>query len=133
METIYKLTDHDKEWIQYLKDNPDKQHPHHLGRVDDNDEIIEACCLGVKQFLVEGMACVVNKQIHCGGSNMLLAEFYVAHHLRGSEGQFLSPFPHKELNRIFISLADMNDHGVPWTEIAEYIENNVDNIFVNYP
>lgn len=130
----YQLTEKDKEWIQYLKDNPDKQCSGFLGTIKDG-ELVEACCLGVLVWLhadkklpdgeisthVEGKKPRISKNV---------VENYEELNLCDTVGSFKNTlyldFPDGSIHH---SLASANDKGVSWADIAKAIEENPDQIF----
>lgn len=146
----YELTDKDKEWIQYLKDNPDKKYIGELGSIKNND-LEKACCLGARHWIeindpdtifsdgsirltetVERLHHITkqpfNKLEECFGT---LIGVYKPYNLRNAHGFLLNPVVKDGTS--FRSLIDMNDSRKwTWPEIAEYIENNPDNVFVNW-
>jgi hypothetical protein len=129
----YQLTDEDKEWIAYLRANPDKRIANTLGRIE-NGELNRACCLGARHWLATKTNFASNCTIQLQDSNdsyKALWTSYKTYNLRGECGQ---------LNGITIingelysSLAAMNDRGyMTWPEIADFIESNPDKVFINW-
>lgn len=141
----YQLTDKDKEWIEFLRNNPDKKVENSLGLVKDGT-ICQACCLGARQYLdnpdmPDGL--ILSKYeiipaysshhpsgriFNCDSASVLTGD-YKRYNLRSEEGEFL----HKvEINgNEYESLVDMNDSGlITWPEIADFIEQNPDIVFM---
>lgn len=129
----YQLTDKDKEWIEFLRNNPDKQYRHYLGIVENN-ELSKGCCLGAKLWLSDKenpRYCTQEDEqvtIMSNGSIHYLQNF-IDHNLEDSRGSLKEGVV--KHGRTFDSLAEMNDSTIwNWSEIADYIEQNPDNVFV---
>lgn len=119
-----------KAWIKSLRENGHRQHKHSLG-IKISDEEYKACCLG------EAL-CVLNRLkgkespfshdcIMDGTEKEVLSKSYSELGLRGEAGALKKI--HIINNISFDSLADLNDHAFTWAEIADYIEQNPENVF----
>jgi len=123
-------------WIESLIVHPERQLQNQLGK-KINDTEYKACCLG------ELLLCY-NKEnnIESEWRNNQLIDVY------GKENEFTStewlgnhtllglhnstgflPVSVTIRNKTYDSLAAMNDDGITWPEIAEYVKANPDNVF----
>lgn len=123
-----------KEWIRRLRAHPERQQESALG-TQKPDGTYTACCLG-EGGLVAGVC-------HWGGHSKLCVPdptaegedqegflgygAYQALGLWNSRGGFHSPVVTP--TESYTSLANMNDGGLTWPQIADYMEANPDNVF----
>lgn len=134
-----------KEWVQSLRDHPERQMSHSLGRKSEQGEGYKACCLGELHVIAcrkKGVEPFSNKgRIRDAKPDndeyqdpyAMLEASWEEYGLIDNSGRFLKAIEpklelantHKEITR----LAQMNDSGYNWTEIADYIEKNPDNVF----
>ena len=126
-----------KQWIADLRKYPERQIKNKLGEKNEKG-VITACCLG--QALLTYCELEGIKPVW---------EFSIPHN-----NSFLSDFLHSEMSLVsshnklglitsngnllkstiindqkFITLSQMNDYGLTWLEIADYIESNPENVF----
>ena len=130
-----------KQWIESLRANPERQMSDELGR--GNSRIYRACCLGELHIcyhrkmkkkipFIKGQLVDIDP---IGGRNRipeegLLSFSYEKYGLRDDTGSLLNSVRViKGSKKIFSSLAEMNDGGWSWLEIADYIEKNPENVF----
>ena len=137
-ENKFKLGPIQKEWIRRLREHPERQTEGMLAaKVGDS---YKACCLG------EGLLtlCEANKiepmwKTRFDSDTVYLhsvtpeddEEYHVLKRndfeglgLRDQNGSF------EEALENYACLTEMNDDGVSWSEIADYIEQNPENVFV---
>lgn len=129
------MTELHKLWIKQLRKYPKRQITGQLGR--GTPRFYNACCLG--ELLVckhrlekkklpfhEGYIVDVNKELDQHDAEMLGHSFKELG-LRSDIGALQDV---AEINgKKFFALAQMNDYGVSWPEIADYIEQNPENVF----
>lgn len=126
-----------KDWIKSLRDHPERQIRRFLCKVPENAKDFseyKACCLGELKLLSinkdfsqvkiddEYKAVSFNGDLS-GVSN------YIELGLKDPIGGFR--YSATINNRVYFSLVQMNDEGLSWTTIADYIESNPENVF-NY-
>lgn len=134
-----------KEWVQYLRDNGHLQGSTHLGKKNiETGEIIQLCCLGAAELLIcknegrepkwhdRGLLCSIGTN---GISSTAVLNIPDRIGLKSTNGgiiltlsgklQYLAMYK----NKPYTSLADLNDVGMPWSDIADIIEQNVDKLF----
>lgn len=141
-QTKFELGPIQKEWVQSLKDHPERQMMAQLGKGNINN--YKACCLGellicynrAKEIFIE-FDSELNLIDRPKGSNKLLytsafpSYSYESLGLYSANGDFKATsldfleYKFKE----FTSLASANDHGVPWPVIAEFVEQYPEKIF----
>lgn len=123
-----------KEWIARLRANPQRQMHGKLGRKDKEKDEYKACCLGEAGLMLGTL-----EWKEFGDSQFLAlsnpgegnASTLAAHEKLGlctSAGSFWE-LHRLEGYKVFVSLADMNDNGYTWAQIADYIEANPTNVF----
>lgn len=128
-----KLGKLQKAWAKSLRENPKRQESNRLGR--GTEENYTACCLGELRMcayrmfggdfpFVDG---VIMDHKDVGD---FLETSYQDCGLISPRGVLSKSFKDERLQKTFYSLADMNDEGYTWSEIADYIENNPENVFV---
>lgn len=121
-----------KAWVEGLKANPHLQCKTILGKVDNLGNIIKACCLGFLHYTnteqsLNGDIIDLNIEDDTFNATGLLHNSYENYGLRSCEGYFVTPV---EVNGTsYVSLVNMNDNGLTWPEIAEYVEANPENVF----
>jgi len=118
-------------WIQSLKKNPERQMSSQLG--NGAPKCYTACCLGelhiVHHKLSKKKLPFDNGALRDGKHGTILGNSWRKYALRDSSGAFKTPVMLEDKDEKCVSLANMNDRGVTWTQIAEYVENNLDNVF----
>jgi hypothetical protein len=131
----FELGPNQKKWIAALRANPDQQIKGRLGLRKGKEGKEGFCCLGkgaeilglglweerkngVYQFFVEN------------NTGVLEIPAYEALGLRSGDGLFKKAILINGLT--IVSLAMLNDDvpGFTWTDIADYIEENPENVFV---
>lgn len=125
-----KLGPIQKKWVESLRAHPERQTDGVLGRKNE-DGTYGVCCLG-EGGLIAGACKWVGNVLYssCMNSNETLTNTYKILGLRSEAGWL-----RKEVDRddeSFNSLAEMNDGGWTWPEIADYIEANPDNVFERF-
>ncbi len=130
-----------KAWIASLREHPERQTSDILGKGTPED--YKACCLGellVVEAKVLGHALPFTEDgiIYDGDSNgefndaECLANSYGRLGLKSGAGSLTETVAlhlGTDKERRYHCLAGMNDHGVPWNEIADYIESDPENVF----
>lgn len=134
-----KLGPLQKRWIQTLRQHPERQLTHELGQfnMDENGEAnhcdYQVCCLGQAQILLheEDLSPFVGDNLELlngeDTDDVLSSSDWQAYCLRNPTGRFREPV--KIRGTEHINLADMNDKGMTWLEIADYIEQHPENVF----
>lgn len=125
-----KLGPLQKEWVDTLRKYPERQITSRLG-FKDIEGNLHLCCLG-QACLIAGHGKFNPRNLQ--GEEVLSDE--------GDEGNFCNydslgliyvngPLVNSLIykNHKFWSLAGMNDAKISWTEIANYIEENPNNVF----
>jgi hypothetical protein len=119
-----------KAWIKSLRENGQRQYKNGLGIKTGGEEYL-ACCL------VEGL-CVLNRfkgkhppfidgVLQDGADENALSNSYEELGLIDAVGELKISV---EVNSIYRgSLAELNDYSFSWAEIADYIEQNPENVF----
>lgn len=126
-----------KKWVTDLREHAERQTDGCLGYIGNNDGEMHLCCLGQALITMkesEGINPIdvfVDEwedwerfNLFDGCSDAELSKSYEKLGLHDDVGSFALDGVH-ELE----SLADMNDQGVPWTEIADFIEENPKAVF----
>lgn len=135
--TKFELGPFQKEWIKNLKENPNRQTTSCLGSKLGGD--YQACCLGeglvtyhkmmnLPEPFIESNLAHKYKEISDGNSYCYLNASWSLLGLVCEKGSLINK--KLPINGKFTSLAEANDGGANWAEIAEYMENNPENIFV---
>lgn len=125
-----------KAWIASLREHPERQGKNTLGK--GTPENYTACCLGELHIIgckmrglpspfADGII-VDNTESKSSSNHYYLYHNFDSYGLRENMGRLEVPYTYKGW-RVFNSLADMNDNGMTWPEIADYIEANPDNVF----
>lgn len=123
-----------KAWVESLRKHPERQTPNTLGFKENNNSY-RACCLGellCVSYKIKKKKMPFNEDgllEEKGGSNISLFESFIDFGLKNSTGGFFDSTVYYK-NRTFISLAEMNDGGLTWPEIADFVENNPELVFV---
>jgi len=129
-------------WIKALKDHPERQCAGSLGYTTEEDDIetpYMACCLG-ELLLVD--ARINNKPMPFDGGKLedhdpnsddyssALPEYsWDRLGLYDSEGNSIYDEVLMIGKKGYPSLSDANDSGATWTEIAEFVEENLEQVF----
>lgn len=118
-----KLGPLQRKWVETLKKYPHRQTTKVLGERKKNGHI-KACCLG------QALLCLLEHkgeelpvgELTSGGPSIRseLSEHYEELGLYDDVGQIYGSDD---------CLAEMNDHGRTWKEIAEFIESNPEKVF----
>lgn len=114
------------EWIKSLREHPERQLKGALG-IKSHDRI-QVCCLGEY-----GLICNVirfypgHRELSCHGNWRILTDVWKDIGLHSDFGDFVIYKNYKGRN--YTSLAKMNDGGMTWSEIADYVESDPDNVF----
>lgn len=122
-------------WIKELREHPERQLKNHLGRKDD--EGIKLCCLGQGLCildLINGVESVFteNAWLVDGSDRRSLAVSHSSLGLHDSLGYFKDPVTHNDTKIDgYDSLAQCNDSGMSWPQIADLIEKHADKIFTH--
>lgn len=128
----FTFTDIQLEWLDYLESNPKQQIAGNLGKVVEGKE--RFCCLGAAEkvcgtfYKPEGLKSllVFGKESALG---VLTSETKKRLNLRSSRGDFQTCcFVGSEY---YECLTQMNDRGMTWAEIAQYIRENPTNVFIS--
>lgn len=122
----------------------------YLGIREKGDKEYKACCLGEALMVLHRMKVldkspfennkIVSREKRFDIDCLSVQELqeYELLGLRGASGDlneavylhdFVKLYP-SQANKKLGSLAEMNDSGISWIQIAEYIENNPDNVFI---
>lgn len=121
-----------KEWVKTLREHPERQHTGSLGYKDG--DIWNLCCLGQLLVLAKGESVLSYLgNVYCNSSSTQLEKYYGDYGLKDEEGRFYDDNGHSISSLIggthFFSLADANDGGLTWPEIADFIEANPEKVF----
>lgn len=115
-----------RQWLKNLKEHPERQMKQQLAKRDRNDEY-HACCLG--EYLIyynrikSHKKIWIDNEIYDGESTGFLNSSWKKLGLNGMKGELLRPCEK------YSSLSSMNDYGMTWSEISEYVEQNFENVF----
>lgn len=134
MKEKFELGPKQKQWIKDLKKYPERQTAYYLGSKENGK--IQACCLG------QGLITLLGEEAFLGGSYIedgegetsCLENSFKLLGLRSAIGTFkekvyLEEFTFPRGGGGFSSLLAMNDNGVPWKVIADYMEEQPENVF----
>lgn len=119
-----KLGPVQRKWVETLKEKPHRQTNNVLGERKANGHV-NACCLGQALLCLyehKNMQLPVGK-LFSGDEEGSLREHYQDLGLIDEEGSIIG------FDENYDSLAEMNDDGCTWSEIAEFIENNPEKVF----
>lgn len=121
-----------KAWLSDLRKYPERQYNSSLG-IKDLSGNIKACCLGqalltlceieVTEPTWKVTATSIYLRLDDEGFFNYLHNSFQKLGLRDGTGSFI------DKNLKHESLAQMNDGGLSWSEIADYIETNPENVF----
>ncbi len=122
-----------KQWIKNLRAHPERQCRGTLAeRTGTEPHEYKACCLG--EFIITRFG-INNDKLNFTNNNKFLwiddsggtIKKYAEYGLISEGGWFESSvvINDEEYN----SLIQMNDNGLTWTEIADYVEQNPENVF----
>ena len=122
-----------KMWLEQLRKHPERQISHCLGYGTPKE--YKACCLGELHLCAHRLA---NKKLPFDSNNRIcddsiygtLSYSYEQYGLNSSVGQSVKEFTTSFIeDKSFYTLAQANDGGVSWPEIADIIEKNPENFF----
>ena len=132
-EAKSKLGPIQQAWVKSLREHPERQMYKHLGKGDKNN--YQACCLGEAILVVcrlKGIEpnFIIGRLYDSNGDEKFPTITYTELGLNSSTGELNEPLEiENKYKPTYFSLAEMNDFGFTWTEIADYIEANPDNVF----
>lgn len=117
-----------EQWLQELESGRHNQGKGYL--YQKNGETTKYCCLGVAAMFVLklepfGTACMSIFSFDGSEENLLAYEHIGLH---DSAGKLLERFTLRDIE--VASLAEMNDKGMTFQDIAAYIRANPENVFV---
>lgn len=131
-------------WLNHLETHPGRQMTGKLGRLENNENKVKykACCLGqalvcLKQFSqgdsfnVESLFAADGDMLE-PGSNVRydLTNSFHELGLRDSVGSFTGEVVYsKKDSSAICSLANLNDQGWTWSEIAKFVRSNPNRVF----
>lgn len=138
MSTNFVLGPLQTAWVKFLRENPHLQFHGRLGAVVDGEE--RYCCLGAGAKIC---GCE-SKRTKIRGYDEY--QEIIAFSYNSTFEPLLLPLPvvellklryktgelketHRKGKRKYNSLTAMNDKGMTWPEIADYIEKNPENVF----
>lgn len=113
-----------KAWVKELREHPERQLVGFLGKGSVSH--YKACCLGQLHVCAKGSEAFEGGIIEDSSEDSLFDSFE-KYGLFTCNGAFVNSVIIKDAE--YCSLALMNDNGLSWPEIADYIENNPENIF----
>ena len=122
-----------KEWVRQLKAHPEWQLSGKLGR--STSDGCKYCCLGLGLVvLAEKGLCQLNWEPNNDGfllreSSFSSATLLVDFKKLGLRDHVGSLLLHDDTERHLSSLSAMNDHGITWIQIANFIEQNPELVF----
>lgn len=111
----FKLGPKQRKWIRELRSKKYKQCKGEL----HNDKTGGYCCLGVANV------CLKLGEI----DSICLETEYKSLGLNGTDGQIIDGYSFPRGNRNYTQLTEMNDKGVSFLKIAEFIEQNPEKVF----
>ena len=123
-------------WLASLREHPGRQMSGALGRGTHEDYL--ACCLGELAICANNAGLISNVHFTQGrlinDYSLKVLNSWKDVGLLSETGalrvQYTNPnIKHINSVRSFPSLAAMNDYGMTWPEIADYVEANFDNVF----
>lgn len=134
MKTKFELGPIQKAWIKSLRENPERQMGGQLGQKNKGGTY-NACCLGEYALVASEMnpsiAQLVEWDSHgllCCGNIEYLKDAYSELGLKSPTGELFKPLIVSD-DTSYESLSEMNDEGISWPEIADYVEANPHNLF----
>jgi hypothetical protein len=128
-----ELTELHKEWIADLRRYPERQRPRTLGYIAEG--CTYACCLGqllltADRLGLEEARWFESRLFSLNGSDVDMDIVdYDKFGLASPAGNIQGGWQYNKHTK-FTSLADANDGGATWSEIADFIEQNPDKVFV---
>ena len=129
----YIFNEHQENWLKALETTNELQGTSRLHTIENNKDYF--CCLGIACVTLKLPKEKINNEIHylsramVGANNMYAPKTAVVLlKLRSSAGDLKNPVKMDE--GICSSLAEMNDAGISFKEIADYIRQNPENVFL---
>lgn len=137
MEITFKMGELQTLWVKSLREHPERQMTKKLGMGTPRN--YKACCLGELHLCYHRMK---GKKLPFYDDSILdnipeYPNFSSLGHSYEKYGLFSTNGQRIDKERIYINkksascLADANDMGITWVEIADYIEANADQIFTH--
>lgn len=126
-----------EQWLKNLEEHPERQTGGRLGRKNE-DGGYSACCLGEYLITYRKQQGLSDDEIWTGEqlldgdsySDVSLEESWEDMGLYNTEGNFKDNTLITASNgNAYDSLAEMNDSGITWPEIARHIRENIDLVF----
>jgi hypothetical protein len=121
-------------WLYRLENYPERQTDSELGHLNDDGESYQACCLG--EYLITYKRC--NKipfaelwelsNLSDDSDLEVLSGSFIDLGLHDESGEIVGGYT-DEKGQNFESLAELNDHGFSWDEIAAIIRERSEDIF----
>lgn len=124
MKTKFKLGPLQKAWVKELREHPERQIMGELG--SGNIDKFKACCLGQLHVCAKGKN-AFNERGEIDDGDLGYLHSCTDYGLRSSGGS-LKDF-HSFSNGTYTCLSNANDGGVPWSELADFIEQNPEKVF----
>ncbi len=136
-KTKLKLGPIQTQWLADLRANGHLQMKNQLGKVDEKGEIIGLCCLG--QFIVTRSKCLNIENIILNSDLYSYSISLSSTSIRNFESYgLINEYGYCNTTKgivigdnKFTSLANANDGGVTWKELADIIEANPENFFTH--
>ena len=126
-----KLGKLQKMWIASLREHPERQYRWRLGKGTPED--YQACCLGelhLCAYRMKGEELPFYDGVVRDGDRVdQLGASYRKYGLRSQGGVLSVSVYLPGYTTMFYSLAAMNDNGVTWAEIADFVEANPELVF----
>lgn len=121
-------------WLESLENHPERQTDSCLGYRTDTG--YEACCLGelliinnrVNGLPLSDLFSSESGVLHDGNHDETLCTSYKDVGLYNEDGGFVNA-PIRYRNTPYTSLAAMNDDGVTWPDIAQFVRENSEEVF----
>ncbi len=144
IKTDFKFGPIQTKWIEELEANPEKQMKDCLGFVDDDNNLIEGCCLGMAEVCISkisGSPIIKikndDKYILTSNNNEFTLGNYKNIGLNSNIGNFKNKFIIVYIEKIFGKncdgignfLAYLNDNVLTWPEIAILLKTFPENFF----
>lgn len=125
----FKLGKLQKAWVESLLAHPERQTDKILG--EGTPKKYTACCLGEMHLtafrLKKKKLPFENNCIIADGSKEVLSKVYEEYGLISDIGEFEEAVVIND--KTYFALSEMNDRGITWKEIANYIKQNPENVF----
>ena len=129
----YILNEDQETWLKYLETTNELQGASRLHTIKNNIDYF--CCLGIACIALKLPKQIIDNEVHylsramVGANNMYAPKTaIVLLKLRGAAGDLKVPV--KIDNIEHSSLAEMNDAGISFKQIANYIRQNPENVFL---